>query len=165
MRGIERIHPHLNPLPISFRKSKTLSEPLRWLPAGGSERYTAPIRNKSMVATDRVREIFADARALHESALDQLRAGDIRDAAEKAWCATRRASDALILARTQSEPEKTPETSRTLRNLGLEDPEIRPLVNRYLAARDALHGDCFYLGLCEPIEDTTQRIPGDHHLH
>ena len=37
-----------------------------------------------MVATDRVNEIFADARALHQSALERLDAGDIRDAAEKA---------------------------------------------------------------------------------
>ena len=34
-----------------------------------------------MVATDEVREIFADAHALHASALEQLEAGDICDAA------------------------------------------------------------------------------------
>ena len=47
-----------------------------------------------MVATDRVTEIFADARAVHADALRLLAAGDIRDAAEKAWCATKRATDA-----------------------------------------------------------------------
>ena len=44
-------------------------------------------------------------------------AGDVRDAAEKAWCATKRATDALILARTGREPETSRETSQELRNL------------------------------------------------
>ena len=56
-----------------------------------------------MLATDRVPAIFADARSLHVEALQLLEAGDIRDAAEKAWCATKRATDALILARTGTE--------------------------------------------------------------
>ena len=51
-----------------------------------------------MVATSRVREIFEDARFMHRSALERLDAQDIRDAADKAWCATKRATDALILA-------------------------------------------------------------------
>ena len=58
-----------------------------------------------MVATDRISAIFADARAVHADALRLLATGDIRDAAEKAWCATKRATDALILARTGVEPE------------------------------------------------------------
>ena len=49
---------------------------------------------------ERVAAIFADARTIHGEALERLQAGDIRDAAEKAWCATKRATDALILART-----------------------------------------------------------------
>ena len=47
-----------------------------------------------------VRDIFADAQAVHAQAIERLAQGDIRDAAEKAWCATLRATDALILART-----------------------------------------------------------------
>ena len=43
-----------------------------------------------MVATNRVVEIFTDARTVHSEALERLREGDIRDAAEKAWCATKR---------------------------------------------------------------------------
>ena len=50
------------------------------------------------------RNIFTDAQAVHAQALERLEAGDIRDAAEKAWCATKRATDALILARTGEEP-------------------------------------------------------------
>ena len=44
----------------------------------------------------RVSELFADARAVHTQAIVRLAGGDIRDAAEKAWCATKRATDALI---------------------------------------------------------------------
>jgi hypothetical protein len=117
-----------------------------------------------MVATDRVQEIFDDVRAMHEAALDRLEAGDIRDSAEKAWCATRRATDALILAWTNREPERVPETTRELRKLGNDNElgndnaGVALLVNRYCAVRDLLHGDCFYFGLCDPIEDTERRI-------
>ena len=113
-----------------------------------------------MVATDRVNEIFADAHGLYESAIERLEAGDIRDAADKAWCAIKRASDALVLARTGNEPEKSPVTTRELRRLGNQSVDVLPLVNRYAAARDFLHGDCFYLGLCEPVQDTERLIRG-----
>ncbi len=113
-----------------------------------------------MVATDRVNEIFADAHGFYGSAIERLEAGDIRDAADKVWCAVKRASDALILARTGNEPEKSPVTTRELRRLGDRAPDVFPLVNRYAAARDFLHGDCFYLGLCEPIENTESLIRG-----
>ena len=53
-----------------------------------------------MAATDRVREIFADARALQADALEMLAQGRVRNAAEKAWGATKRATNALMLART-----------------------------------------------------------------
>ena len=51
-----------------------------------------------MVATDRVRALFADARDLQSDALEMLALGRIRNAAEKAWGATKRATDALVLA-------------------------------------------------------------------
>ena len=47
-----------------------------------------------MVATGRAREIFADARALRDDALDMLAQGLLRNAAEKAWGAAKRATDA-----------------------------------------------------------------------
>ena len=49
---------------------------------------------------DDIEGIFADARQLHDQAIERLEQGDIRDAAEKAWCAAKRATDALILALT-----------------------------------------------------------------
>jgi len=46
-------------------------------------------------------EIFKDAEELYHDAVRELERGKIRDAAEKAWGATVRATDALILARTK----------------------------------------------------------------
>ncbi len=111
-----------------------------------------------MVATDRVSTIFTDARAIHGDALRQLDAGDIRDAAEKAWCATKRATDALILARTGAEPEHSPDTTRGLVLLARTDSAIDPLVGRYFSRQGHLHGACFYLGVCEPAHEVDRRI-------
>ena len=101
--------------------------------------------------------IFADADRMHEAALDRMAAGDIRDAAEKAWCAAKRATAALILARTGEEPPKSPDTTRELLRLVEADPAVRSLRGRYFERQSFLHGDCFYTGLCEPIE-ATQRL-------
>ena len=111
-----------------------------------------------MVATDRVPAIFADARAVHADALRLLEAGDVRDAAEKAWCAAKRATDALILARTGEEPEISSDTARGLVRLATEDLVFRALRRRYHSRQSTLHGDCFYLGLCEPIDEIDRRI-------
>ena len=108
--------------------------------------------------TDRISAIFADARGVHADALRLLAAGDIRDAAEKAWCATKRATDALILARTDEEPQISSDTARGLVRLATEDRVFRALRRRYHSRQSMLHGDCFYLGLCEPIDDTERRI-------
>ncbi len=111
-----------------------------------------------MLAIDRVNEIFDDARALLDSALEHLDAGDIRDAAEKAWGATKRATDALVLARLDFEPEKTPETARGLHRLANIDPRVETLIGRYHTRADFLHGQCFYLGHHDLIEDVQRRI-------
>ena len=111
-----------------------------------------------MVATGHVPAIFADARAVHADALRMLEAGDIRDAAEKAWCATKRATDALILARTGIEPEISSETTRGLATLAADDRAYRLLRRRYHSRQSALHGACFYLGDCEPLTEVERRI-------
>ena len=98
-------------------------------------------------------EIFADARAMHSEALERFRAGDIRDAAEKAWCATKRATDALILVRTGREPEFSSETSVALRRLAGQDVDVQRLIlPRYYTHQRILHGDCFYCGLCDGVQ-------------
>ena len=106
-------------------------------------------------AADRAAALFADARALHDAALARLDAGDIRDAAEKAWCATKRAADGLIVARTGEEPAKSPITTQELRRLARLDDGVSRLTGHYHTARDVLHGDCFYLGLCERADIRT----------
>lgn len=111
-----------------------------------------------MTTPDRVNEIFADAQALHTASLERLAAGDIRDASEKAWGATKRATDALVLARLGVETERTPETALALNRLARLDPRVRALVARYYTRMDWLHGRCFYLGSCEPVLDTERRI-------
>ena len=102
--------------------------------------------------------IFADARTMYDAAIERLHAGDIRDASEKAWCATKRATDALIFSRTGEEPEKSPETTRGLDTLASQDPVVRTLVGRYFSRQAQLHGLCFYYGWCEPLSETERRI-------
>ena len=111
-----------------------------------------------MVTTDRVSSIFADARNLHADALRLLEAGDIRDAAEKAWRATKRATDALIIARTGEAPQFSSDTSRGLVRLAAADSAVNPLIGRYYSRQGHLHGECFYHGICEPAGEVERRI-------
>ncbi len=111
-----------------------------------------------MTTTADVARIFADARQVHMEALDRLAQGDVRDAAEKAWCAAKRATDALILARTSEEPERSTDTRIGLERLANADERARSLVGRYYSRQSLLHGDCFYLGICEPMETIERRI-------
>ena len=89
--------------------------------------------------TNRIEEIFQDARVLQADALEMLAQGRIRNAAEKAWGATRRATDALIDAEDQE--------ARRVR-----------LLARYFTRQGHLHGRRFYHGRCDPIEETERRI-------
>ena len=105
---------------------------------------------------DRVVELFADARQVHSQAIARLDAGHVRDAAEKAWCATKRATDALILALTGEEPVTTARTTDELDALADRDPEARTLLGRYFSRLGQLHGACFYDARCNP--QTERRI-------
>ena len=105
---------------------------------------------------DRVRELFADARSIHSQAVERFEEGDIRDAAEKAWCATRSATDAVILARTGEEPSTTSATTNNLDSLARRDAETRQLQGRYYSRIHNLHGQCFYAGFCN--DQTERRI-------
>ena len=98
-----------------------------------------------MVVIDRVTELMEDARLMQARALELLATGDVRDAAEKAWCATKRATDALILARTGVEPVTTARTSDGVDELERLDPSI---TGRYYSRLSTLHGGCFYDGRC-----------------
>ena len=110
------------------------------------------------LATDRVREIFADARELEADALEVMAQGKIRNAAEKAWGATKRATDALILARTGQEPRTSGMTHRTIRRVRRENEVMERLANQYSQRMQDLHGTCFYDGICEPEEPIAEDI-------
>ena len=107
-----------------------------------------------MLQTERVGSLFADARGLYGDALEMLDQGRLRNAAEKAWCATKRATDALILARTGREPRTSGQTMRMIRQLRRQDPALDQLrVSEYGHRQSFLHGACFYDGILEPAED------------
>ena len=83
-------------------------------------------------AQDRIAALFTDAREVHAQALERLQHGDVRDAAEKAWCATKRATDALILSLSRAdEPETTAMTTEGLLGLSRNSPNAETLVCRY----------------------------------
>lgn len=111
-----------------------------------------------MVATDRVRELFADARLMQMQALERLAADDIRDAAEKAWCATKRATDGLLLAKTGREPQTPAQTAGGLRALAFQDARFQRLRSFYNTCVKELHSDCFYDGHCEPAGQLAETI-------
>ena len=111
-----------------------------------------------MTMTAEAAHLFDDARDMTAAALERLAAGDIRDATEKAWCATKRATDGLLLARTGAAPPTTNETSRGLRTLSGGSPAVYDLRVRYFDRQATLHGACFYDGMCEPIADTERLI-------
>ena len=103
-----------------------------------------------MLETDRGRAIMADAWTLYADAIEMLDQGRIRNAAEKAWGATKRATDALILERTGQEPNRASQTSGGIRALGQESEALATLRARYSHHAHYLHGDSFYDGHCEP---------------
>ena len=105
---------------------------------------------------DRVADIFADARFMQGQAMEQLQRGDIRDASEKAWCATKRATDALVLSQTGEEPPSTHDTTEALLSLSSQSGDYETLVGRYFTRISYLHGTCFYSGICGP--DVARRI-------
>ncbi len=103
-----------------------------------------------MLETKQVDFLFADARTLYDDALEMLDQGRLRNAAEKAWCATKRATDALILARTGKEPRTSGQTMRMLQQLRKQDQSLDPLRLRYGYRQSFLHGRCFYDGVLDP---------------
>ena len=103
-----------------------------------------------MLSTERGRFIMSDAWVLYADAIEMLDQGRIRNAADRAWGATKRATDALILERTGQEPQITTQTSAGIRTLGRQSEELASLHTRYIARISQLHGDCFYNGHCEP---------------
>ncbi len=111
-----------------------------------------------MLATERGRYIMSDAWTLYEDAIEMLDQGRTCNVADKAWGATKRATDALVLERTGEEPARTTQTSSGIRILGRQSDDLRSLHLRYVERVSQLHGDCFYDGHCEPEDYFTGLI-------
>ena len=99
-----------------------------------------------MVASPDVRTIFDDAYNLYKSAVDMVANGDLRDAAEKAWGAVHRATTALVLARTDILPERSPDVTDGLLDLADDDYRLVDLRQSYFSLQGLLHGQYFYKG-------------------
>ena len=108
--------------------------------------------------TDRVSELFADALVLYDDALEMLDLGKIRNAAEKAWGATKRSTDAMVLARTGNEPQSAGQARRALLRLSETGPAFDAFQGRYNTRSALLHVNCFYDGNCEPEEEMSALI-------
>ncbi len=102
--------------------------------------------------------LFNDADELLALALKHLAEGDIRDAAEKAWGATMASANGLLLARTGEKPTSTYATRRALMDEAHKHSEVEGVFSRFMIAQGALHGGCFYDGMCEPREAIESRI-------
>lgn len=108
--------------------------------------------------TDRVSKLFADAHELYADALEMLAQGRLRNAAEKAWGATKRSTDAMVLARTGREPQSAGGTRRALLRMRNDGPEFVAFHGEYSIRSELLHINCFYDGNCEPEADMTALI-------
>ena len=100
--------------------------------------------------TNRIEEIFRDARELQANALEMLDQGKIRNSAEKAWGTTKRATDALVLARGGEDPQSAGRARRALMRLSPGDQVMGTLQGEYHFRARMLHIDCFYWGNCAP---------------
>ena len=59
---------------------------------------------------------------------------------------------------TGTEPEFSSDTSRGLLMMAEADGAVSPLIGRYYSRQGHLHGDCFYMGVCEPVDEVHRRI-------
>ena len=108
--------------------------------------------------TDRVSELFADAQVLYSDALEMLVQEKLRNAAEKAWGATKRSTDAMVLARTGQEPQSAGQARRALLRMRNDGPGLVAFHGQYSIRSELLHVNCFYDGNCEPAEEMTALI-------
>ena len=114
---------------------------------------------RDVVATDRVNFFFADARALYDDAIEMLSRGKIRNAAEKAWGATKRATGALVLARHGEEPQSAGQARPALLRLSAQDPAFYAVQGQYNTRSALLHVNCYYHVNCEPEREMADLIP------
>ena len=133
-----------------------------WTPRAWSWRsappaHTAAAGGGEHGATDRVNFLFADARPLYDDAIEMLDQGKVRNAAEKVWGATKRATGALVLAREGREPQSAGQARRALLQMGAGDPRVGTLQGQYHLRARMLHIDCFE-GNCEPEQEMVDLV-------
>ena len=97
-----------------------------------------------MQKPQRVSAIFADAWTLYADAIEALELGKHRIAAEVAWGAAKRATDALILARTGREPNSTGQTSGGIRASTYTESRIHNLAISFPNSGQCFHYQRFY---------------------
>ena len=101
-----------------------------------------------MLKNATARDLISDARAIHRAALAQLEAGDWRDAAEKAWCATRNATEAAILELHGTESPRSTNIDAGIRSLARErGGDWIELRKNYTKVVYHLHIEAFYGGV------------------
>ncbi len=108
--------------------------------------------------TDQVSELFEDAQSLYGDSLEMLDQGRLRHAAEKAWGATTRSTDAMVLARTGAEPQSAGQARRALLRMSSEGPAFVAFQGQYSTRSLLLHINCFYDGNCEPEAEMSALI-------
>lgn len=111
-----------------------------------------------MTLSSRATYLIADAWSLHADAQEMLSQGRLRNAAEKAWGATKRATDAVILERTGREPGTSGITYMGIRGLRHQNPDLESVANRYSQRMQDLHGSVFYDGILDPQEPIVRDI-------
>ena len=75
--------------------------------------------------TNRIEEIFRDAREIQGVGLEMLDQGTIRNAAEKAWGTTKRATDALVLGKHGEDPQSSGQAQEGVPATERPGPELR----------------------------------------
>ena len=105
-----------------------------------------------MLEPERTVALFEDARLLYDEAIELLELGKLRVAAEVAWGATKRATDALIVARTGREPRTAGQTDREMHLLSRAQQSLLPFKVEYRNRGRTLHGRCFYEGVYDTDE-------------
>ena len=101
-----------------------------------------------MLKNASARDLLSDARAIHDEAMARLAAGDWRDAAEKAWCAVRNATEAAVLEIYGVDNQKSTNIDAGLRALAKErGGEWIKARNEYSNVVYHLHIEAFYRGV------------------
>ena len=72
--------------------------------------------------------------------------------------ATKRATDALVLARHGEEPQSAGQAWRALLRLSGQDPAFGAFQGQYNTRSALLHVNCFYNGNCEPEREMADLI-------